>query len=116
MKALAKHLERGASSLEFVGTFIFIVIMGLVVIQFAPTGWFTMTLTDTVRDGARAQANGTSGYALIKSRLPESAKNPIINCYGGEEARCTVSVELPSIVPKLKLGNITRTAVMPSLE
>ncbi|MDP9800884.1 hypothetical protein J2S49_000960 [Arcanobacterium wilhelmae] len=114
--ATRKSRERGASSLEFVGTFIGLLLATLVVIQLGIAGWAIMHVTDATRDGARLTAIGHNGELFISSRLPNSIAITRIECSSNTtEARCVVRAKVPSLLPQVSFGEFTRTVTMPQL-
>lgn len=107
--------ERGTAALEFIGMFPFLLLAGLVALQFGLVGWVAVSTTDAARAAARAASLGQNPQLAAARALPGGLSPlSVTGLHIGSGYRYTVTVKAPSIVPLFDLGTVSRTVDMPA--
>lgn len=119
MRAFRRDGDRGASSLEFVGMFPLLLLVGVVAIQLGIVGYAVQQAGTGARAAARtaSQEDVADGYAATgRAAMSQwTASRSSFELGGGDdEVTVTTTVTIPSIVPGVDgFGDATRSATMP---
>lgn len=115
MTKMNARRERGTAALEFVGTFPFLLLAGLIALQFGLVGWAAVSTNDAARAAARAASLGQNPQVAATRALPGGLSPvSVTGSRIGEGYRYTVTVKAPGIVPLFDLGTVSRTVDMPA--
>ncbi|WP_399086551.1 TadE/TadG family type IV pilus assembly protein [Streptomyces sp. BBFR2] len=112
--------DRGQASIEFLGFLPLLLIVALAVVQLGLAA-FTVQQAGT---GARAAARTASLDPRDRQRDPAAAGRAAMTGWvadrarigvagAGEAVRATATVSLPSLIPGVSLGSVSRSATMP---
>ncbi len=112
-----KTNQRGSAALEFVGLIPVILLTAVIAIQFGIFGWAALSVSDAARAAARAAAMGQDPHLAAQAALPNGLE-PVQVTGGqtGDGYSYTVTIKTPTVVPILDLGEISRSADMPSIK
>lgn len=106
--------ERGAAALEVVGTLPILLLSAMVAFQIGVVGWTVVETAEAAQAGARAKTTGGSPDVAVRESLGGTLKPSSLvgELTGAGGYRYTVEVEVPTVVPVLSLGSVTRSAEM----
>lgn len=110
-----RRREAGAAALEFAGIVPLVIIGALVALQFGVVGWVMVSTNQAARDAARAASLGRDPAAAAQVSLPGSLVGAVSGGPVGGGYRYTVKVTVPSLVPGVSVGSVSRTVDMPDL-
>ncbi|MFF9477679.1 TadE/TadG family type IV pilus assembly protein [Streptomyces sp. NPDC014733] len=112
--------DRGQASLEFLGFLPLLLIVGLAVVQLgiaafavqqAGTGARAAARTASLDPPDRQRDPAAAGRAAMTGWVAERARIGVGGA--GDAVRATTTVTLPSVIPGITLGTVTRSATMP---
>lgn len=107
--------QRGAASLEVIGTFPILLLSAMIALQIGVAGWTVIETAEAAQAGARAKSVNADPKTAVRASLggilePSGSTRGELTDGGGY--RYTVEVEIPSVLP-FSLGSVTRIAEMP---
>lgn len=106
--------ERGAASLEVVGTLPVLLLSIMIALQIGVVGWTVVETSEAARAGARAQSADEDPAAAVRRSLGGMLE-PVTSSgrpTTGSGYEYEVEVEIPTLLP-FSLGSVTRSVVMP---
>ncbi|WTK18065.1 pilus assembly protein [Streptomyces sp. NBC_01525] len=120
LRARAHACDRGQASIEFLGFLPLLLVVALAVVQLGIAA-FAVQQAGT---GARAAARTASLDPLDRPRDPAAAGRAAMTGWvadrarigvdgAGDAVRATATVTLPSLIPGVSLGTVSRSATMP---
>ncbi|MEU1615780.1 TadE/TadG family type IV pilus assembly protein [Streptomyces sp. NPDC008238] len=111
--------DRGSASLEFLGMLPILLLIALAGVQLGLAAYTAAQAGTAARAAARMAAlhdppvsGSVAGTEAVSSWLRDGTR---IGTTGdaGDSVRATATVEIPSVLPGLRPGSVTRTATMP---
>ncbi|WP_431960078.1 TadE/TadG family type IV pilus assembly protein [Actinacidiphila sp. bgisy160] len=111
--------DRGSASLEFLGMLPILLLVALAGVQLGLAAYTAAQAGTAARAAARMAAlhdppvtGSAAGTEAVSSWLRDGTR---VSTTGdtGDSVRATATVEIPSVLPGLRPGSVTRTATMP---
>lgn len=113
-----RRRDRGSASLEFLGMLPILLLIALAGVQLGLAAYTAAQAGTAARAAARMAAlhdppvsGPVAGTEAVSSWLQDGTQ--VSTTGGGDSVRATATVEIPSVLPGLRPGSVTRTATMP---
>lgn len=118
MTPRSRRRDRGSASLEFLGMLPILLLIALAGVQLGLAAYTAAQAGTAARAAARMEARhdhplsgSAAGTQAVSSWLRDGTN--VTTGDGGDATRATATIEIPSVIPGLSPGSVTRSATMP---
>ncbi|MBL1099097.1 pilus assembly protein [Streptomyces sp. 205] len=119
LAAVPRRRDKGSASIEFIGFLPVLLIVALAAVQLGLAAYTVQQAGTAARAAARTASldeprtsPAAAGQAAMSGWLADGAEITSGGCAGGQ-ARATVTVEIPPVIPGFDFGSARRSATMP---
>ncbi|MEU6340328.1 TadE/TadG family type IV pilus assembly protein [Streptomyces sp. NPDC046977] len=118
MTGRSRRRDRGSASLEFLGMLPILLLIALAGVQLGIAAYTAAQAGTAARTAARMEARhdhplsgAAAGTQAVSSWLRDGTN--VTTDGGGDATHATATIEIPSVIPGLSPGSVTRSATMP---
>ena len=113
---IRRRRDRGSASLEYLGVLPLLLLLALAGIQLGLAAYTASQAGTAARAAARMEAlhdPPTTGQAAGENAVSDWLKVSIVLDTTDDSVKATATVDIPSVIPGLGPGSISRSATMP---